>query len=223
MSEEFEFTQKVGNQSTHSEIGGSSLEEEVVAKGTCPFCGTYSAFRQIAKRVQSDEVGYMVILRCDTCMSIMACSVTQHKLYPTPGMSGISDLPEGIDEYYQEALRCIKANAPNGAATVFRKVIHAVGLEYNVVEEDDDLGFYEVINKLSDAGHITDTLRDSLLAIKDVGNDGAHINQNDPTIDQVRNLKNMTDSVLTATVIAEQRVNKARDEHENPHAEQSDG
>lgn len=76
-----------------------------------------------------------------------------------------------------------------------------------------------MIQSLAEEDLITETLRQTLLGIKDAGNDGAHINGNDPSMEQIRNMKDMIDSVLTATVLADQKVAALREEHPNPHQE----
>lgn len=113
----------------------------------------------------------------------------------------------------------MSANAPNGAAALFRKVIEAVSFEYGIsgIEADDSI--YDMIEGLADEGHITEDLRQSLLVVKDGGNDGAHLNDNDPDMESIRMLKGTVDSVLTATVVARHRAEVAREQHPNPHEE----
>ena len=62
-------------------------------------------------------------------------------------------------------------------------------------------------------------LRRSLLAVKDLGNDGAHINENEPDMEQAIAIKDLIDAVLSATVIADQRIEYAREKHPNEFAE----
>lgn len=202
-----------------SQIGFESNNGAVVARGDCPFCGAKSSFRQINTVMESELVGPMVPVSCDGCKSIITIETESELLHPSPQEQGLDDLPNEIDQYYQEGLRCLSANAPNGAATVFRKVIHAVCLHYDVADVDDNSSVYSMITSLSEEGVITENLRKSLLGVKDAGNDGAHINDNDPSMEQARNLKDIIDAVLTATVQVDQRVSHLREDHPNPHQE----
>lgn len=213
------FHHPTGNPSNSNHVGNTNKKDSTVAHGTCPFCGISSGFSQIGTSYRSKVHDNMIALRCDTCSSVFGSAINEKEIFPKPPEEGLSDLPTLIGDYYDEGLRCIRANAPNGAAALFRKVIHAVCLEYDIAEVDDNSSIYSMINALADEGHITETLRKSLLAVKDVGNDGAHINENDPSLEQARNLKNIVDGVLTATVVAKQRVEYARKEHPNPHQE----
>jgi len=200
-------------------IGYADLHGETVAKAKCPFCDAFSSFRQIGSSTETDHEYDMVALACNHCSSIISVNIDKSEFYPTPKEEKIGDLPTGIEEYYEESLRCIGANAPNGAATVFRKVIHAVCEYYELTEVDSNGSFYDMIQRLAEEDIITETLRQSLLGVKDAGNDGAHLNENDPSLEQARNMKEMIDAVLTATVIADKKVDALREEHPNPHQE----
>jgi hypothetical protein len=140
-------------------------------------------------------------------------------LLPAPQVEGIDDLPDSVDKYYQEALDCISAGAPNGATTLFRKTIHAVAMYYDIAEVNDSMNIYTMIKQLDEEGHINGKLRKSLLAVKDIGNDGAHINENEPDTEQALAIKELIDAVLQSTVVTDQRIEFAREQHPNEHTE----
>lgn len=219
MNSEIRYTIRSDGIRNNNHVGGGKKNGSIVARGKCPFCEIEVAFRQIGKGLNTSNSGEMVALHCDNCKGIVSCQIQENKIFPSAPVSGLDNLPDGIDSYYQEALRCISANAPNGAATVLRKVIHSVCLYYGVAEVDSNSTIYDMIQTLAEEDHITETLRQSLLGIKDAGNDGAHINENDPTLEQARNMKEIIDAVLTATVIADQKVETLREDHPNPHQE----
>jgi hypothetical protein len=219
MSDEIRFTTSAVNIESTGNVGYKKLIGRTVANGRCPFCNYKSSFDQHSVGSHSGVEGQMVALKCNHCKSIISVNIDNNKIYPTPKVDGINDLPEGINKYYQEGIRCLGANAPNGAATVFRKVIHAVCLYYNVSDVDSNDSFYGMIQTLADNDVITESLRQTLLGVKDAGNDGAHINENDPSIEQAKNMKEMIDAVLTATVVADEKVSDLREEHPNPHQE----
>jgi hypothetical protein len=223
MTANIEFTVRKNSpsQTSSNYAGGSTYRDNIIARGTCSFCGDRAAFRQIGTQQKSRELGRSVAVRCDGCHSILSLAIDGEKLYPAPKIQGIDGLPDSIDEYYQEALRCIASDSPNGAVTLFRKVIHAIAIHYDISDIDDNLGIYKMIKKLDEDGHINSKLRKSLLATKDIGNDGAHINENEPDIEQTIAIKGLVDAVLNSTVIADQNIEFAREKHPNPHVEES--
>jgi hypothetical protein len=159
----------------------------------------------------------MIAVQCNSCNSIATLAVSDKKLHPAPDHELIDGLPEDVDRYYRDAFRSLKADAPNGAAATFRKVFNAVCVHYEVTDVEDDDSFYDMIEALADADHITEQLRESLLVAKDAGADGAHINENDPTIETAWRIKELVDAVLNATIVAEVNVEKAREKHPNPY------
>lgn len=222
MSHEVRFTEKAFDIDNMSNVGNKSNNGAIVARSRCPFCDVESAFRQIGTGNKSGSVGQMVALHCDACGGIVSCNIDESKIYPEPSVRGIEgDLPDDISDYYQEGLRCLNADAPNGAATVFRKVIDATCIYYGVSGIEDNDSFYDMIEKLAEENIITESLRQTLLGVKDGGRDGAHINDQDPSMEQAYNLKQMIDSVLTASVIADERLKEFREDHPNQFTDDS--
>ncbi len=199
---------------TDALIGQRGRNDCVVARGTCPFCNDKVSFKQIGESRDSRILGTNVAFMCEGCHSILTYSLSREKLYPSPMINGISGLPPEIDKYYQEGLRCISADSPNGAATLFRKIIHAIGIHYGISKKNDDKKLYEIINELASEGYIIPKLRDALISIKDIGNDGAHINENEPDMEQALILKRLIDTVLSSTIIADQSLVFVREKHE---------
>lgn len=219
MKNDLRFTVPNAGIESSTSVGHGNLRESNVAAGTCLFCLHKAAFTQVGGGTTSDIHGEMVGLKCNGCNSVFSASIDAGTVFPNPELKKIADVPEDIAEYYEEGIRCIDADAPNGAVSVFRKLIEAVCTEYEVTEIDDNLSIYEMVNKLGEKGHITEELRKSLLALKDAGNDAAHLNENDPTLEQAKNLKGLVEAVMTATVVAKSRAEKAREDHPNPHLE----
>jgi len=81
------------------------------------------------------------------------------------------------------------------------------------VKQHDSVDLYGIIRKLEAEGHITSKIKDKLLAIKDIGNDGAHINENEPDMSQALLLKRLMDSVLTSTILDDNDLDLANDKH----------
>lgn len=212
-----EFTRQAGEIDNNKHVGSNSFRQDNVAKGRCPFCGHNSAFSQVGNGRKSELKGDMVALECDGCNCVFSASIHNSEIFPKPTPDKLDDIPESVARYYDEAVDCIGADAPNAAAAMFRKVIEAVCEEYGVTEVELDDDIYDMVNKMADEGHITEEHRKGLLALKDAGNDGVHLNDNDPDLDDARLLQNLVESVLTATVVARHRVQQTRKSFPNPH------
>lgn len=211
-----EFTARID---TDHYAGSKSYFGNTIAKGLCPFCRHRVSFTQVGIGKYENEGHLMIPLMCDSCGSICSSDVKENKLYPNPRPEGIEELPEHISSYYDEALRCLQANAPNGAATLFRKTIHAIAIHYDIAEVDDTMRIYEMVKKLHKEGHINQKLRKSLLAVKDLGNDGAHINENEPDMEQALVIKSLIDATLNSTIKADQDIEFAREAHPNEYSD----
>lgn len=212
-----QFTRPTGTVKNSDNVGYTSFNKDNVAKGTCPYCNHISAFSQIGEGRQSEIHGNMVALECDGCNCILSASTSSKEIFPKPTPDKIDDVPDSVARYYDEAIDCIGADAPNAAAAMFRKVIEAVCEEYGVtqVQLNDDI--YDMINKMAEEDHITEEHRQGLLALKDAGNDAVHLNDNDPDINDAQQLQKLVESVLTATVVARHRVQQTRESFPNPY------
>jgi hypothetical protein len=171
--------------------------------GICPFCNQSSGFK-INGIKSSDSVP----LKCDNCDKNVVWDYVNKIVLPCAKPNSLTGLPDDIDSYYQEALNCIAALAPNGAATLFRKLIHQVGIHYEVAKINDGIPLMGIVEKLEKGGHINKKLVEALRRVKDLGNDGAHVNKNEPDMDQIHVIKNLIDSFLQATVLQDTNIQK---------------
>ncbi len=195
-----------------SGIGDISNCDKVVLRGKCTFCGDKVTFRQRAYNLPISKLkGNMVPVQCEGCNSILAYVVVENRLYPHSEIKGLEGLPLEIQNYYEEALRCLSSESPNGAVTLFRKVIHALAIHYGLAEKNDSKNFYDMINKLHSEGHLVEKLRNALLGVKDIGNDGAHINDNEPNMEQAKMIRRLIETVLKSTVLCDEDLNFIND------------
>lgn len=195
--------------------GSADYMNKTIARGLCPFCEHRVSFSQIGLGSYGTSDYLMIPLQCDACNSISVVNTDGPKLFPAPKPEGVEELPEKISNYYDEARKCIQAGAPNGAATLFRKTIHAIAIHYDITDVDADMGIYDMIDELHEQGHINQKLREALLTVKDLGNDGAHINENEPDIEQAFAIKSLIDSTLKSTIKADENIELAREKHPN--------
>jgi hypothetical protein len=184
-----------------------------IIRGTCPICENRAIFEQINYMTRSGIMGNMIPLICQGCNSIVIYAYDLKRMFPTPSLKGVEGLPEEIDKYYQEALRCMSAECPNGAVILFRKTVHAIGKYYKCEKSE----VYDIIKELEIKGHITKKTKNALISIKDIGNDGAHINENEPDMAQAYLLKSLMDTVLKSSIVADQEIEMANTHHPNKH------
>ena len=171
--------------------------------GICPFCRQSSGFK-----INGQKSGEMVPLKCDNCDKNVVWDFDKLIVLPVAKLNSLLNLPKDVDHYYQEALNCIAALSPNGAATLFRKLIHQVGIHYNVAKVNDNKSLMGIVEKLESEGHINKKLVEALRRVKDLGNDGAHVNENEPDMDQIYLVKSLIDSFLQATVLQDCNIEK---------------
>jgi len=199
-------------------IGTASAEGGIVFNATCPYCVSMVGFRQVAYNAKS-----MVAVSCESCGIISTYILGKQHLEIRPKIKGISRVPDKINKYYQEGLRCLHADSPNGAVTLFRKTIHAIGIHYGLAKPNDDQSLYNIIKKLQDNGHIVQKISDALRGIKDIGNDGAHINDNEPDMEQAEALQHLIEVVLNSTVVTDEELSFVQGKHKAKQTMQRDG
>jgi len=191
----------------------SGYQGQNMISGICPFCNQSSGFK-----INGEKSGDTVPLKCDNCNKNVIWDYAECIVLPVAKLNSLVGLPENVNRYYQEALNCIAALAPNGAATLFRKLIHQVGIHYEVAKINDNTSLMGIVEKLEKEGHINKKLVEALRRVKDLGNDGAHINENEPDMEQIYVVKNLIDSFLQATVLQDaniERYDKSKKEEKN--------
>lgn len=219
MKTEIEFTTTAtGGEDGTIFAGNKEKNGKVVARGVCPHCGATVGLRQVHESTESEKLGDNFPAICGACQSFVVISADQKQLHPTPN-HGFSNLPNPVASPYEEAVEAQFHELPNSASTMFRATIQAICVHYNVTDIGDKSNIYNMINKLAEEGYITENHRKGLNAVKDIGNDGAHINENEPDMEQVKILRDLVDSVLNATIVAEQYLEEARDMRPNNHTE----
>lgn len=174
-----------------------------MVSGICPFCTVSSGFK-----INGHKNAETIPLKCDSCDKNVIWDFVGQIILPVAKPGALTNLPTDIDRYYQEALNCVAALSPNGAATLFRKLIHQVGVHYGVAKINDSTPLMGIVEKLETEGHINKKLVEALRRVKDLGNDGAHVNENEPDMEQIYLVKSLMDSFLQATVLQDDHIQK---------------
>ena len=89
---------------------------------------------------------------------------------PAPGGS-VADVPEQVNELYEQARRCAAANAPTAAAMACRKVLMNVAVDHGA---DANQSFAYYVDWLNDNGYISPKGKGWVGRIRAIGNDANH-------------------------------------------------
>lgn len=192
---------RITNQSYYNDP--SHYHGHNMISGICPFCNQSSGFK-----INGQKSSNSVPLLCDNCGKNVIWDYSDNIILPVAKLNSLAGLPDDINHYYQEALNCTAALSPNGAATLFRKLVHQVGIHYNVAKINDNTPLMGIVEKLEKEGHINKKLVEALRRVKDLGNDGAHVNENEPDMNQIYLIKSLFDSFLQATVLQDENIEK---------------
>ena len=68
----------------------------------------------------------------------------------------------------------------------------------------------EIVEKIKNKGHINEKLVKALKEVKSLGNDGAHVNENEPDMKQINTAKNLIDNFLQSTILQDINIKKLK-------------
>lgn len=132
--------------------------------------------------------------------------------WPTPGGGSLGpDVPQTISQAYGEGVRCISANAPNGAAAVFRTALAYLVENKGSEQAKSKRDLQDKIAQMARDGGLPSSLVDWATHIRLYGNAGAHPDvYGDVTIPEAREIASLIKTfveviyVLPATIAARQ-------------------
>ncbi|MGH9343949.1 MAG: DUF4145 domain-containing protein [Terriglobia bacterium] len=172
----------------------STSERGFTLNGTCPLCGKEAAFPSVTAPFDEKLQEYtfsegdrkITVLRCIACREYILGIIKFHfgsrtqsywweyeAHYPLgkPNDEVSKDVPEGIRQDFQEALRCRFVNAYNATVEMCRRALEASCIQLGATS---DLVLNDMIKWVRDQGKITEPLSDMAHKIKLGGNRAAH-------------------------------------------------
>lgn len=68
------------------------------------------------------------------------------------------------------------------------------------------------MEKLEEEDVILPRYEEALTEIKELGNDGAHINENEPDMDQIETVRRLIEAILQSTVKMDDDIDRAQED-----------
>ena len=175
----------------------------------CPFCKSRTNFTDVW-RFQSVPVGavqrgwngqIMEALQCDNSQcqmiigGILATDGLIHEYWPRSlGGKEFPDVPEQIGAAANEAHLALSAGAPRAAIAMARAVVEATAKAHGIVKGR----LMEKIDKLAEAGEISQHMRTAAHEIRFAGNEVAHgdLAEEPITADDAKDVLDLMDAIL---------------------------
>lgn len=171
---------------------------------TCPWCGTQDiALRPITLNVNNDvasggsrQWSWLACPRCGAMVSLETQVNMNTLLRVVPeGASSethVNHLPDDVAEYFANAQTVLNAGVPSAAAVELRRTLEAAARHQGINERT----LVRDIEKLAEAGLITNNFVAVLGHIRKVGNLGAHASDQQLTREEVAKAMAFTTQVL---------------------------
>ncbi len=121
-------------------------------------------------------------------------------LYPIE-RTPLTDLPEIIEQKYTEALK-VRNISPSSCAVLVRKTLEAICRHENA----QGRVLADKLKNLANSGRIPQTLADVALHLKQLGNLGAHFNEDEVTQDDVTIILDFVELLLEYLYVAPAKI-----------------
>ena len=125
-------------------------------------------------------------------------------LYPAE-RTPLANLPEAIEKKYEEALR-VRNSSPSSCAVLVRKTLEAVCKHENA----QGRVLADKLKDLANSGRIPQTLADVALHLKQLGNLGAHFDEDEVTQDDVLIILDFVELLLEYLYVAPTKIEAVR-------------
>lgn len=168
----------------------------------CPYCKMLSQMNQVNMDMDIDETYSYVIYKCENCSGIIFrcysltqnedCDVIVDKIihqYPEFQAKTHSSVPNEISEMYGEGVRCLNANAPNGAMVCFHKCLQKICLHKGADQKHE---LWQQVDSI-----LQDRVRKISLDIRKLKVIGTQDNTtSDPSFKQAKQVKEFLDLIF---------------------------
>lgn len=145
---------------------------------TCGYCGTYVSSEYGMPLIDIDYPGKETISRgagiyiCTNCH--MPTFIYKDNGIQVPGNrfgSSVKNVPEKVNDVYEEARRCYSSNAFTGTVLLCRKLLMNVAVDLGA---SDNLKFIQYVDYLSDQHFVSIKSHDWVDQIRKYGNEATH-------------------------------------------------
>lgn len=206
----------------------------------CPHCGIKSRFDRVfpsgSGKNCNDENGFHYIECCQECKGIVysiwnvdwdapvykavmyhestyqkekedeEATPTEKFSYPFILMNPPITISDSFEKSFVEGVKCLNVGAPLASVVMFRKCLQ-------IIAEDKGAAggtLKRKLESLSVSGKLTSTLESISTVIREVGNDGAHPNEFEPSIDDAKDILDFLQLLIDQIYISPEKVEKLR-------------
>ncbi len=128
--------------------------------------------------------------------------------WPTPGAQALGpDVPPNVAGAYDEGVRCLSANAPNGAVAMFRTAMTWIVLDKGSDEAKAKGDLKDKVKQMVADGGLTATLGSWLDHVRLYGNAGAHPDLfGDVSLDEAKDVARLTETLIELLYVTPARI-----------------
>jgi len=180
----------------------------------CPHCHIHAQMNHLYGSKESKE--FFSVYSCEKCKryifqaeewEIKGSAITYGEIvhqYPSSSEVVDESIPENVAKMFQQGVRCVNNNAPDGAMTCFRKCLQKICKQKNA---DPSKELWEQIDDVLQ-GRVVELATE----IRKWGNIGAHPNEiiEEPTIEQARQVQEFMDIVFQDEYIIPAKIAKSK-------------
>ena len=202
----------------------------------CPHCGIKSRFDRVFPsgigNNCNDKNGFHYIECCQECKGIvysiwnvdwdapMYKTVTSHEStyqkedeeatpnekfsYPFILVNPPITISDSFEKSFVEGVKCLNVGAPFASVVMFRKCLQIIAEDKGATKGN----LKEKLESLSASGTLTSTLESISTVIREVGNDGAHPNEFEPSIDDAKDILDFLQLLIYQIYILPEKVEK---------------
>jgi hypothetical protein len=138
--------------------------------------------------------------------------------WPTPGGGTLGpDVPQTISRAYDEGVRCISANAPNGASATFRTALAHLVEDKGSDEAKSKRDLKDKITQMARDGGLPSSLVDWATQVRLYGNAGAHPDvYGDVTIEEAQDVARLINTFVEVMYSVPAKIASRRAERLGP-------
>lgn len=179
----------------------------------CPYChrhtslqGAPAAFRDAYGTTtystalwKQSEYSFWWIGICNNCHNPVLVQNSGKEVYPRPLPSPTDErIPDNIRKDLIEAKICFSVQAYRGCAVMARRVMQTTCLDKGAKKKD----LVDQLHELQDAGIITKDIKEWADVVRWVGNDAAHPNKDEVTMEDGQDILKLAEQFLHVIYVA---------------------
>lgn len=158
----------------------------ITGRGTCGWCNHKASLVSVSPVFKTSKNKHVRTFKCSACDSLLLviCDTSRSEygtIYPSKRLKPNSNhFKNPVKQYYEEGVECMNIDAYNGALSCFRKAIESTGKLFMKDDFDRNTSAWNVIESAVEQNILPSNLKEAMRDIKNLGNNGVHVNDKDP-------------------------------------------